>query len=316
MNVGTYDKAYIYFDTNTLECRHSGKSLYLSQFTVSPLYYEIEDLIRNMGLTDKVEICIPDIVWFELQEHLVNHFRAEKKSMEAKIDAFRKSFGNLAEVYYEFKDCHTEAEYLDYASDIAQDFLSNPRVNAKIISCPKDEQTIQQIIQQAIHSAPPFRTAKAGGKEYTDAGFKDALIFSTIVTHTKNHLGIFISNDSDFSELFSSRQENNLKICSSAKDVQFTLLQEFNVASADIIGLLLKSDNYLMQRILSECELDSNAYVNDLKIISCETVEDSMCVNFIALINGEKQSFDITYNMNANELLEASCEILDEMEDK
>lgn len=55
--MGTYEKAYIYFDTNSLECRHSGKSLYLSQFIVNPIYYEIEDLIRNMGLTGKVEIC-------------------------------------------------------------------------------------------------------------------------------------------------------------------------------------------------------------------------------------------------------------------
>ena len=314
--MGKYNKAYIYFDTNTFECRHSGKSLYLSQFTVNPLYYEIEDLIRNMGLGDRVEICIPDIVWFELEEHLVNHFKSEKKSMEAKIDAFRKSFGNLAEVYYEFKDCNSESEYSDYAKDIAQDFLSNPRVNAKIISCPKDEKTIQKIIKQAVHSEQPFKTAKVGRKEYTDAGFKDALIFNTIVTHTKNHLGIFISNDSDFSEIFNSKRINNFKICSNAKDVRFTLLQEFNVASADIMELLLKSDNYLIQRILSECELDINSCMMDLKIISCKTVEDSVSVNFIALINGEKQSFNITYNVNANELLEASCEIFDEMEDE
>lgn len=76
--MNSYEKAYIYFDTNSLECRHSGKSLYLSQFTVNPLYYEIEDLIRNMGLTNKIEICIPEIVWFELQEHLIRHFKTEK----------------------------------------------------------------------------------------------------------------------------------------------------------------------------------------------------------------------------------------------
>ena len=50
--MGEYEKAYLYFDTNALECRHSGKSLFLSRFTVSPLYYEIEDLIRTMGLRD------------------------------------------------------------------------------------------------------------------------------------------------------------------------------------------------------------------------------------------------------------------------
>ena len=45
-----------------------------------------------------------------------------------------------------------------------------------------------------------------------------------------------------------------------------------------------------------------------------ESEEDSVSVNFIALVNGEKQSFNITYNMNANELLDASCEIFEEKE--
>lgn len=219
--MGTYEKAYIYFDTNSLECRHSGKSLYLSQFIVNPIYYEIEDLIRNMGLTGKVEICIPDIVCFELREHLLKHFKAEKSSMETKIGAFRKSFGDLAEVICEFKDCRTEEEYSDYADGIIQDFLDSPRVNAKIISCPKDEESVKQIIQQAIHSARPFRTAKASGKEYTDAGY-------------------------------------------------------------------------------------------GIKIASCETKDDNVDVQFTATVNGQKLTFDITYNINAKELLEASCEPYDE----
>lgn len=248
--MGVYENAYIYFDTNILECRHSGKSLYLSQFTVNPLYYEIEDLIRNMGLSGKVEICIPDVVWLELQEHLVSHFKSEKSSMESRIIAFRKSFGNLAEITCEFKDCITEAEYAVYAKQIAQSFLDNPRVNARVIFSPKDEETIQQIIGQAIHSVRPFRTAKAGGKEYTDAGFKDALIYNTILAHTRNQLGILISNDGDFSELFNNNV-GNLKICSSAREVQMILSQEFRVASSDIIGEFLKTDSYLMQRILS-----------------------------------------------------------------
>ncbi len=314
--MGTYDKAYIYFDTNTLECRHSGKSLYLSQFTVNPLFYEIEDMIRNMKLNDKVDICIPDVVWYELQEHLVNHFKSEKKSMEAKIDAFRKSFGNLAEVSLEFKDCLTESEYFEYVNEIAKDFLSNPRVNASIIPCPKDEETINHIIQKAIHSTRPFRTAKSGRKEYTDAGFKDALIFNTIVTHTQNHLGIFISSDNDFSELFNDQETNNLKRCSSAKEVQRILSQAFNVTYDDIIESLLNTDDYLMQRILSECELDTSLNATNLTIKSCKIYEDSVDVIFIALIGEEKFSFDITYNMNAHELLNASCEIFDESEDE
>ena len=307
-----YEKAFLYFDTNALECRHSGKSLFLSQFTVNSLYYDIEDLIRTMGLTDKVEICIPEIVWFELQEHLVSHYRSEKTSMEAKIASFKKSFGDLVEVSCEFKDCVTELEYTDYATTIAQGFLENPRVNAKIIPCPKDEDTLQCIIDQAIRSIKPFRTAKVNGKEYTDAGFKDALIFNTILKHTGNHLGIFISNDGDFSELFNETNNRNLRMCNTAKDVQMTLSREFNVITVDMIDVILKTDDYLMQRILSECDIDERAKVFNLQILSCDTVEDSVDVRFIALINGTKQSFDITYNINANELLEASCEPFEE----
>lgn len=310
--MGTYEKAYIYFDTNSLECRHSGKSLYLSQFIVNPIYYEIEDLIRNMGLTGKVEICIPDIVCFELREHLLKHFKAEKSSMETKIGAFRKSFGDLAEVICEFKDCRTEEEYSDYADGIIQDFLDSPRVNAKIISCPKDEESVKQIIQQAIHSARPFRTAKASGKEYTDAGFKDALVFYTILAHTGEQLGLFVSNDTDFSELFDERPTSNLRICSSAKDVQVILSKEFDVISIAIIEDLLKPDTYLMQRILSECDLEENCTVYGIKIASCETKDDNVDVQFTATVNGQKLTFDITYNINAKELLGASCEPYDE----
>lgn len=311
-----YEKAYIYFDTNALECRHSGKALFLSQFTVNPLYYEIEDLVRNMKLMDRVEICIPEIVWYELQEHLVNFFRSEKASMESKISSFRKSFGNLAEVTCEFKDCNTEFEYTTYATTIAQGFLENPRVNAKIIPCPKDENTMQQIIGQAVHSIKPFRMVKVNGKEYTDAGFKDALIFNTLLKYTGNQLGILVSNDNDFLELFNETTRTNLKMCRNAKEIQMILSRVFNVISTDMVEGILTTDKYLMQRILSECGIEEKATVCRMEILSCKMVEDDMIVHFVCIVDGIKYSFDIVYNINANELIEASCEFFEEGEDE
>lgn len=314
--MGKYEKAYIYFDTNALECRHSGKALFLSQFTVNPLYYEIEDLIRNMKLVDRVEICIPEIVWYELQEHLVSYFRSEKASMESKILSFRKSFGSLAEITCEFKDCNTESEYTTYATTIAQDFLENPRVNAKIIPCPKDENTMQQIIGQAIHSIKPFRIVKANGKEYTDAGFKDALIFNTLLKYTGNQLGILVSNDNDFLELFNETTRTNLKMCRDAKEIQMILSREFNVISTDMVEGILTTDKYLLQRILTECGIEENATVYRMEILSCKMVEDDVIVHFAAIVDGVKYLFDIIYNINANELIEASCVFFEEGEDE
>ena len=314
--MGKYEKAYVYFDTNALECRHSGKALFLSQFTVNPLYYEIEDLIRNMKLVDKVEICIPEIVWYELQEHLVSYFNSEKASMESKICSFRKSFGNLAEITCEFKNCNTESEYTTYATAIAQDFLESPRVNAKIIPCPKDENAMQQIIGQAVHSIKPFRMVKANGKEYTDAGFKDALIFNTLLKHTGNQLGILVSNDNDFLELFNETTRSNLKMCKNAKEIQMILCREFNVMTTDMIEGILTTDRYLMQRILSECGIEENATVYRMEIILCKMVEDDVIVQFYAMVDGIKYIFDIIYNFNANELIEASCDFFEEGEDE
>ena len=79
---------------------------------------------------------------------------------------------------------------------------------------------------------------------------------------------------------------------------------------------ILKSDKYLMERILSECQLDIHSFIKDVKIISCENINDNINVDFTATVNEEKYSFDIMYNENANELLEVSCEIYDETEDE
>lgn len=314
--MAVYKKGYIYFDTNTLECRHSGKSLFLSQFTVNTFYYEVEDLIRTMGLVDKVEICIPEIVWFELQEHLVKHFKSEKSSMETKINAFRKSFGDLAEITCEFRSCYTESDYLDYVKDIAKSFLENPRVTAKIVHCPIDESTILQIIRQAICSVRPFKTAKSGGKEYTDAGFKDALIFNTIISNTEDQLGILISNDNDFSELFSEVKSNNLKMCRTINDVKEALSQAFNVVYIDMKEELFSANNYLMKRILSECGFDEDMPFDTLNIICQENTEDGVKTIFTTRIDDAKYRFEIVYDVSSKELITVSSEFADENEDE
>ena len=104
-------------------------------------------------------------------------------------------------------------------------------------------------------------------------------------------------------------------MCNNAKEVQMILSQEFNIVSEDMIEEILKSERYLMQRILTECELDENSKVYDLKIMSCETVEDNIKVKFIATIDGMKQVFSMKYNILAKELLEVFCELFEESED-
>lgn len=311
-----YDKAYIYFDTNALECRHSGKALYLSQFTVSPLYYKIENIIKELGLGEKIEICIPEIAWLELQEHLAIYYKSERDSMKEKIEAFQKSFGDLVEVCLDFKMCKTEKEYWKYEKEIAQEFLDDPRVNAQIIPCPKEEDSVQQIILQAVQSVKPFRKAKTGKKEYSDAGFKDAMIFNTILKHTGDQLGIFITNDTDFDDVLSGGQHPNLKICKDEAEVQQLLTNEFNVLTEEIIKNILLTDSYVIKRILSECGFDEDLVATEINIISQETADDITKVIFTAEIDDAIYWFDISYNFIAKELISADCGIFHEEKDE
>ena len=79
---------------------------------------------------------------------------------------------------------------------------------------------------------------------------------------------------------------------------------------------ILTTNKYLMKRILSECGMEENATVYRLKILSCEIVEDDVDVYFVAMVDGIKYSFDITYNINANELIEAFGDFFEESEDE
>lgn len=257
-----------------------------------------------MELGDTVEICIPEIVWFELQVHLINYFKREKDSMKNKIESFQKSFGDLVEITYEFKEINNEELYSKYVLDIAKNFLDNPRVNAKIIPCPKDEKTMQAIIMQAINSVKPFRTVKANGKEYTDAGLKDALIFNTIIQYIGNDFGVFITNDNDFGSILHDNGIENLKICRTINDAIELLSEVFNIVSEDRILNILKSNDYLKERILSECDFDENMQLEIIDLLSHEKIDDNVEANFTATVGGKKYSFNILYNIKAKELLE------------
>lgn len=302
-------KVYIYFDTNILECRHSGESLYLSEFRINNFYYKIEDLIHKMKLENKVEICIPEIVLLELQEHLVKSYKKDKDSIKSTIEISKKSFGKLLEISFQLK----EVEYKEHVKKITQDFFNNPEVNAKIIPYPRDKKTLEKIVLQSIRSTEPFKTIKTNKKKYTDVGFKDALIFNTIVQHTKDQIGIFISNDNDFYNIF--KNLDNLHLFYNIKDIEIFLSTEFKVTTDNMIDyILLKDDKYLLKQILSECNFDEDLDVTNLQFISHRNIEDNIEVKFNAIVDDIKYWFEFTYNINANELLDCSYNIIDESE--
>ena len=307
-----YDKVNIYFDTNSLEIRHSGNALFLSELAIQKDYFELEKIIFDWNLQDKVKICIPEIVWLEIKKHLKDCFISTKQSMEDKIKEYRKTFGSTIEINYEFKEA--VLDYEQYLEEITNNFLSNPLVSAQIISCPKDNETVSKIITKAMHTTPPFVKVKKGSKEYTDAGFRDALIYETLLCDSENNLGILISNDTDFNELF-EKTSPNLLLCKSVKEAIEKIVYNFDILTVDVIEAKIKDNEYLLKWILLDVGFNQEDEYRFDKIIKLEKVDEGLPIpiKFSMFVNNEKFIFDILYEIKSNELISASYNFFDEV---
>lgn len=299
-----YDDCLIYFDTNAFEDHTLGKYLPLYEIRASRLYYDICSMIDELGLTNRVELCIPEIVWREVKHHLYNHFKTVTTNLSTAITESKKFLGDLLDVGYELKEIIQHEDYEQYIEQIATEFLDNVKNRARIVDCPKDKEFFCDIIEGVIVGRSPFRSVKQG-KTNTDAGFKDVLIWETIKRSDSDKLILFVTNDNDFKDIDCS----NIFICPKSADVKKLLIENMNI-TADIWfnGMLRSNNSYLLQQVLAVSGLSSSQSVSIDSVISSEFGEDEetsksiTCVCNI-IIDNLTYRFTIVYDTNANELV-------------
>lgn len=323
-----YDKVNIYFDTNSLEdylprtitAKGNNKSfMKLSEFRFPSYYYDIEKFIQDNELRDKIEILIPEIVWMELEKHLINQHKQDLANLSLCIDEYKNIFSDLIEINYEIK----EKEYKKYLSGIMADFLENPKISAKIINCPKDSDCITKIIRNAMYTVAPFSEARKDKKDYSDAGFKDALIVETVLANKNdNILTIFVSKDNDFKKVFENQE--NIIICNEddqnkRKNKIIEILSEQFVIQEEIIKKEISQNNYMLEELIAQTGLDTKL---DYRFGSFESIkeqideeDESMSLNvwdviFTMYVGEQLYKFQITYDGYAHGL--ESGEIIDE----
>lgn len=302
-----YDKVYIYFDTNVLEARHHDKLLFLSQIRLSKLYYEVENLVKNLELQDKVFICIPEVVWLELLNHMHQCFVSEKQSLNDKIEVFRKTFGDLVEVNLEFGNISNEAEYVQYLENISKTFFEETKILAKKIPYPKNETILDVLLEKAISSISPFTKVKSNKKDYTDAGFKDALIYETMIQNTKDGIGILVTDDNDFNDAFGRGKGEQFKCVKTLREVEDILVSTFQIVDNEYLESKFRNNDYMLSRILLEAGMTDDVNCLFVGIDSIQEVEQGKQIVMRLRINGDVRRFTVLYNDVANELMEAKC---------
>lgn len=299
-------KIYVFFDTNMLENRFNGDCLNVSLPKFSDVYFYTKNFIIDNHLESSIKICIPEIVLMEIKKHLIDCYKSQSDSLNTHIDNFKKIFGDMYEITANKKICQNSSEYINYIDNYFNDILKNNSSILSIIPYPRDNETFEKFVYKAMHSEKPFTKAKVNGKEYTDAGLKDAIIYETLLKFAQDKFCILVSKDNDFKYILKDTTEiDNIKLCDSKESLMDLLIPRINLLDNRYkITQILSDDDYFIQTLLFKVNFKENANYKFGKIITTKEVDDGTEIIFTAIINGENYIFDIVYEINANEIVE------------
>lgn len=153
----------VFFDTNILEARHEEGKLKLSSIRLSHEFYEVIRFIKDKALESQVDICIPEIVWLELREHMRAQFCSDYRSLGDRVLTYRKSFGDLCDLNYTFGK-NTIENYPDYVNQLEREFFEGLDPKVIVASYPRNSVVLEYLVERAVRKEKPFFQANNGKK--------------------------------------------------------------------------------------------------------------------------------------------------------
>ena len=153
----------IFLDTNVIQS-------FLDSLGIRPDFHDLAKFIDENDLSNKVEICIPEIVVLEMKQHMKDGFLKQRQKLQDHLKEHKKVFGNIIDLgAIEIK--YDSEQYSDHVVSLFDDFFNTPKNFAKQIPYPRQEPIIDTLISKAIAGERPFFTGKIGTKNHSDAGF-------------------------------------------------------------------------------------------------------------------------------------------------
>ncbi len=298
-------KVAVFFDTNKIEARFSNAKcgdLYLSEVKASSDFYEVKNYIEDSGLSKDVKLCVSEISIREYKQHLMENFTEHSKGFSDNIDGYKKSFGSILDVTYEFNK-KSIAEFEEHVESIFSEFLYLNK--CKNIEYVRDVDFFNTLVDKAIKKEKPFVSIGANKKLYKDAGFKDAIIIETIIRYHKEQRCkcILVTDDNDFNSAF--QDSDGIIICKDATNVKNTLSDWLSVSNIDIIKYKFGSDKYIQESIISETgnTLDESVTIFDVVSVK-EKDENLYSIEIHSVINEVVYRFTCKYESISNEIFD------------
>jgi hypothetical protein len=188
----SFDKYLIVFDTNILYVQYKKKADF-TKFYFNSTFKNIIDKVEELDLYKNIEIGIPSVVWQEMKRQKIDSYNSNVETLEQKMKKYQFPF-------HKFDKLDGDYElYLDKKIEEFKQLLSKRIVNIVDIDFPS-KQRFERIINRAFEKKPPFD----GGTGVSDKGFKDTLLWESILEHksVNNDVDIILySDDKLFNEV-------------------------------------------------------------------------------------------------------------------
>lgn len=292
---------YLIFDTNVLFQTYEKKADFTS-FNFNATYDNVIDMINRLDIYNRVILAIPSVVWNEMEKQIID--KHDELLLKYKNTITKRSFPefsiheNLVTSYPEY----IKEKIAAYKAGLSN-YLN------KIIELPiASNQCFDSIVYRAFNKLPPFE----GKDKKSDKGFKDALLWESVLEFASNHLNskiIFYSKDNIFGEALlkefeRSKVASSLSICRNegavktqlemwAKEIDkysYQPIEDFDENKP--ISEWLKSGDFLIQIINRDLGLvekgrlisSSTAHLISIDNIECLNIDEDSKKYYVEIV--------------------------------
>lgn len=211
---------YLIFDTNALFQAYEKKADFTT-FSFNATYENVIDMINKLDIYNQVTVAIPSVVWNEMEKQIIE--KHDELLLSYRNIITKKLFPEYSIIenptinYPEY----IKTKIVEYKEEITKGLN-------KVIEIPvASNNRFESIINRAFSKLPPFE----GKEKRSDKGFKDALLWESVLEfalkHPKSKI-IYYSKDNAFGEFLQKEFTENvvdsaLFICKNESEVKIQL---------------------------------------------------------------------------------------------
>ncbi|MCM3292716.1 PIN domain-containing protein [Paenibacillus sp. MER 180] len=241
---------YLIFDTNVLLCN---KYRDYSQFVFHSNYENIRGKIERLELEDEFQILIPEMSVGEIFQRQLESFNEGLNRLKEDYDSCKQLYGLDLFIKDNF-------DYRSILEARKEEYLSRYNINLLPIC---GENRFSSIVRRALNKLAPF----SGLKGNSDKGFKDTVIWESILEFAEQNKGnfIFITHDKGFSE---------------------HLIGEFQEATGQCIEIINKDE---IRKVHEKIELFSNeqTILVKLQLVKQKLYASNLFNDFLCFLKNE-----------------------------